>query len=155
MKYRFLTTWCLDAPIGDVWDAIYAAERWPEWWPAVERAVKVRDGDENDVGCIWRYTWRSPLPYALELVSETTRVERPHAIDGVSRGDLVGTGRWRFFEGEGTAVTYEWNVATKKPWMNALGPLARPLFRWGHDEVMRQGAQGLARHLGARLVSAS
>jgi len=153
--YRFLTTWCIDAPIERVWDAVYDAARWPEWWPAVERAVKIRDGDENDIGCVWRYTWRSPIRYALELESETTRVERPYAIEGLSRGELVGEGRWRFFEGDITAATYEWNVRTVKPWMNLLAPLARPVFVWNHDAVMRQGGEGLARFLGARLLARS
>jgi hypothetical protein len=28
--YRFLTSWLVAAPIGPVWDVIYAIERWPE-----------------------------------------------------------------------------------------------------------------------------
>ena len=38
-----------------------------------------------------------------------------------------------------TAVVYEWNVSTTKPWMNLLAPIARPLFAWNHDWVMRNG----------------
>jgi hypothetical protein len=37
--------------------------------------------------------------------------------------------------------------------MNAIGPLARPVFEWNHDYVMRQGARGLADKLGAELVA--
>lgn len=33
-----------------------------------------------------------------------------------------------------------------------LGPLARPVFAWNHDRVMRQGGQGLAERLGATLI---
>jgi hypothetical protein len=36
--------------------------------------------------------------------------------------------------------------------MNRLAPLARPLFAWNHDVVMRQGAAGLARLLQAQLL---
>ena len=32
-------------------------------------------------------------------------------------------------------------------------PLLRPVFAWNHDIVMRQGGEGLARLLGARLVA--
>jgi hypothetical protein len=46
--YRFLTTWILDAPIARVWDAIYATERWPEWWRGVESVEKLRHGDEPE-----------------------------------------------------------------------------------------------------------
>jgi len=151
--YRFLTTWCLDAPIHAVWDAVWDAARWPEWWNGVERSVKLAEGDAAGVGCVWQQTWRSRLPYPLQLESRTTRVERPFLIEGVATGDLAGWGRWRFFEGQGTAATYEWDVRTTKPWMNALAPVAGPVFAWNHDVVMRQGGQGLARFLGARLLA--
>jgi len=36
--------------------------------------------------------------------------------------------------------------------MNWLAPVARPAFAPNHDAVMRQGAQGLARLLGATLL---
>ena len=153
--YRFLTTWCLDAPIEDVWEAIYDSERWPRWWDGVERAVKLREGDENGLGCVWAFAWRSRLPYTLEFESTTTRVERPHLLEGAARGELQGQGRWRFYSGtSGTAAVYEWNVSTAARWMNVLAPVARPVFAWNHDAIMRQGAEGLARLLGCRLVAA-
>ena len=31
--------------------------------------------------------------------------------------------------------------------MNALAPLARPVFRWNRDALMRWGAEGLGRRL--------
>jgi hypothetical protein len=39
--------------------------------------------------------------------------------------------------------------------MNVLAPVARPLFAWNHDHVMRSGGEGLARLLGARLLVCS
>jgi hypothetical protein len=89
-----------------------------------------------------------------EWVVRTTRVERPRIIEGAARGELSGTGRWRLFEDDGvTAVVYEWVVRTTSPWMNRLAPLARPVFGWNHDVVMRWGGEGLARRLGARLLA--
>ncbi|WP_157265899.1 hypothetical protein [Azohydromonas aeria] len=40
------------------------------------------------------------------------------------------------------------------PALRLLAPLAAPLFRWHHRAVMRDGARGLARHLGTRLTDA-
>ena len=154
-EYRFLTTWCLEAPIDAVWDALHDSARWPAWWRGVEEAVELEPGDEDGVGSLARYAWRSRLPYRLEFEMRTTRVERPFLIEGVAGGELAGEGRWRLFEGRGTAVVYEWNVRTTAPWMNLLAPLARPVFAWNHDVVMRQGAEGLARLLGARLIARS
>ena len=53
-----------------------------------------------------------------------------------------------------TAVLYEWDVRTSKRWMNALAPVAQPLFDHNHNLVMRWGGEGLARRLGAELVAA-
>jgi uncharacterized protein YndB with AHSA1/START domain len=153
-EYTFLTTWCVDAPIDEVWEAIFDSARWPEWWKGVEKVVELEPGEADGVGSVSRYTWKSRLPYKLEFDMKTTRVERPHLLEGVAVGDLDGSGRWRLFDGRGTAVTYEWSVKTTEPWMNALAPIARPVFAWNHDVVMRQGGEGLAQRLGSRLLVA-
>lgn len=152
-SYLFLTTWIVDAPIGPVWDAIHDVEGWPQWWRGVERVEVLDRGDAQGLGSVHRLAWRSRLPYTLEVTSRTTRVERPHVIEGVTWGELAGEGRWRLFEGPGTAVTYDWAVRTTAPWMNALAPVARGVFAWNHDVLMRRGGEGLARRLGARLIA--
>ena len=154
-EYRFLTTWCLDAPIERVFEAIDNAAGWPRWWKGVTRADLIEDGDADGVGRLWRFTWRSRLPYDLTFDSRVVRREPPHLLEGRADGELIGTGRWRLYEGAGTAVVYEWNVRTSRAWMNRAAPVARPLFAWNHDAVMRQGAEGLARLLDAPLLARS
>ena len=153
--YRFLTSWLLDAPRDEVWEAIYRVERWPDWWRGVEIVEQLAPGDANGVGAVHRHRWRSALPYTVEFEIRTTRIERPFVVEGAARGELEGIGRWRFYEGEGTAVTYEWIVRTTKPWMNVVAPVGRPVFAWSHNVVMRWGAESLAQHLGARLLARS
>jgi uncharacterized protein YndB with AHSA1/START domain len=151
--YRFLTTWCLDAPIERVFEAIDDASRWPQWWNGVRRADLLEPGDDRGVGRLWRFTWRSRLPYELSFDSRVTRREPPHLLEGHAEGELMGVGRWRLFAGQGTACVYEWNVHTARGWMNRLAPVARPLFAWNHDIVMRQGAEGLSQLLNAPLLA--
>jgi uncharacterized protein YndB with AHSA1/START domain len=154
-EYRFLTTWLLDADRERVWEAIYESETWPEWWRGVEETERLAEGDEKGVGQLGRYVWRSRIPYRVEFEIRTTRVERPHLLEGTASGGLEGVGLWRLFEQGGvTAVVYEWNVHTTKRWMNLLAPVARPAFEWNHDWVMRNGGEGIARLLGARLLAA-
>ena len=153
--YRFLTTWCVDAPIERVFEAIDDAAAWPRWWKGVTRADLVEEGDEDGVGRLWRFTWRSRLPYDLSFDSRVVRREPPHLLEGHADGELIGVGRWRLYDGPGTAVVYEWDVSTSRAWMNRAAPVARPLFAWNHDAVMRQGAEGLARLLGAQLLARS
>ena len=137
-----------------MFQAIWDSERWPSWWRGVEAVTKVEEGDEEGVGSVGRYVWKSRLPYRLEFDMRTTRVERPALMEGEAEGELSGTGRWRMFEQDGvTAVVYEWEVRTTEAWMNVLAPVARPFFAWNHDVVMRWGGQGLSRLLGARLLA--
>jgi hypothetical protein len=153
--YAFLTTWLLESPREPVWETIHDQARWPSWWRGVEVAEEVsRPPDGGDVGTVSRMVWRSLLPYRVEFEIETTRVERPALLEGRASGDLAGVGRWRFLEQDGvTAVLYEWDVRTTKPWMNRLAPLLRPAFEWNHDWVMARGGEGLASLLGCRLLA--
>jgi uncharacterized protein YndB with AHSA1/START domain len=152
--YRFLTTWVLEAPREQVFQAIWDSERWPTWWPGVESVVELEPGDSEGVGSLGRYVWKSRLPYRLEFDVRVTRVERPLLMEGASTGELAGQGRWRLFEESGvTAVVYDWEVTTTAPWMNLLAPVVRPVFAWNHDVVMRWGGQGLSRLLEARLLA--
>jgi hypothetical protein len=154
--YRFLTTWLLECERGRVWEAIYESEAWPEWWRGVKVAERLAEGDELGIGQRGRYVWRSRIPYAVEFEIRTTRVEPPLVLEGAATGGLEGVGRWRLFEAPGpvTAVLYEWNVRTTKAWMNLIAPVARPIFEWNHDWVMRNGGTGLAERLGCRLLAA-
>jgi uncharacterized protein YndB with AHSA1/START domain len=153
-EYEFLTTWLLEAERERVWDAIHDSERWPEWWRGVLEAQKLEEGDEAGVGEYGRYVWKARLPYRVEFFIRTSRVERPHLLEGAADGELAGVGRWRLFEQNGvTAVVYEWKVRTTRSWMNLLAPVARSAFKSNHDYVMRNGGEGIADLLGARLLA--
>lgn len=152
-SYSFLTIWKLDAPIEAVWNAIADAARYPEWWKYVASVERISPGDERGVGVVGRTTWRTALPYTLSFEGRITRVEPPHLLEGVTTGELEGTGRWELSEdANGTTVRYTWKVRTTRPWMNLVAPLLRPAFVWNHDVLMTEGGEALARLLGARLL---
>ncbi len=152
--YAFVTAWRVAARREDVFEVLHESERWPEWWDGLERVVKLEEGDADGRGSLGLYTWRSVMRYRLEFEMRITRVERPYRMDGEATGELAGTGIWRLYEdGDATAVLFEWQVHTTRRWMNALAPIARPVFRWNHDRLMRAGGHGLARRLGVPLLS--
>jgi uncharacterized protein YndB with AHSA1/START domain len=154
--YRFLTTWLLEAPREEVFEAVWDSERWPSWWRGVESVRKLEEGDAEGVGSLGRYVWKGRLPYRLEFDARIVAVERPRYLEGQTTGELEGTGRFRFLEdGELTVVLYDWEVETTAAWMRHIGPLLSPVFTWNHDVVMRSGGEGLARYLGARLLASS
>lgn len=152
-EYEFVTIWRISAPIETVWDEIYHSERWPSWWRGVERVEEFQKAGESGVGGTRRYTWKSQLPYRLTFDMQTVRVERPHYLEGVASGELAGSGVWQLSsEGSDTIARYDWKVETTKQWMKRLAPIARPLFQWNHDVIMRWGAEGLAKRLGVKVV---
>jgi hypothetical protein len=121
----------------------------------VVRSRELDGGDHTRVGSRYRVAWRSRIPYVLEFDFTVRGLAKGRWLEGHATGDLEGTGSWRLFEDGGvTAVVYDWDVASTKRWMNALGPVARPIFEHNHDVVMRWGGEGLARRLGVRLLAA-
>lgn len=153
--YEFLTTWLVAAPRERVWEAIRDPIEWPGWWRGVVSTEALDRGDGMGVGSRYLVRWRSAVPYTVEFEFEVDGVSAPELMTGRAVGELEGTGTWRLFEQAGvTAVTYDWRVRTTRAWMNALAPVARPVFEWNHDWVMARGGEGLARRLGVELVAA-
>ena len=153
-EYAFLTTWLLDSPREPVWDAVHDQASWPSWWRGVEEVEELRPGEDGGLGSVSRMVWKSLLPYRVEFEVTTTHLERPRLLQADAVGELSGIGRWRLLEEDGaTAVLYEWNVATTKPWMNLIASLARPVFEWNHDWVMSRGGEGIADLLDCRLLA--
>jgi uncharacterized protein YndB with AHSA1/START domain len=153
MKYSFTTYWHIDAPIDEVWQAIYDSKSWPKWWKNVKKVTVLKEPDKDGVGEVQHHEWGTALPYKLVFDTRTTQVERPHVLLADSIGQLVGTGRWELNEeGAVTVVRYDWNVQTTKKWMNALAPVLRPIFAWNHKVVMNEGGRALANLLHTKLV---
>lgn len=152
-RFHLVTLWQIAAPIGEVYRVIRHSSHWPAWWRGLERVEQLTPGDENGIGRVYRYHWKSRFGYRLCFDIRVTRHQSPRLIEGVASGDLQGIGRWRLSEQGGTTrVCYEWQVRTNRLWMNLAAPLARPLFVWNHHAVMAAGAEGLAQRLNARLI---
>ena len=155
-EFRFVTLWNIEAPRSAVCEAIEHSLEWPQWWPGLERVEEVAQGDANGIGSVRRYLWKSRLPYRLGFDIRVTSMQPLTMVEGIACGDVEGVGRWSFTtEGALTVARYDWQVRPTACWMRLVTPLASPLFRWNHDILMKQGAEGLARRLNARLVGFS
>ena len=142
--YAFVTRWSFKAPIERVWEKIADAEQWPSWWKYVKKVQVLEPGGPNGVGRVLRMTWRTRLPYSLSFDIKSTRVDPPAYMEGQAHGELVGSGIWRLRQvGEITDVRYDWEVRTTKLWMNLFAPIARSVFAWNHEGVMRAGEEAL------------
>lgn len=150
--YSFLTEWRLRASKKDVWQVILDAEKWPQWWKGVKDAKVLRAGDASGKGSITYYEMGAFF-YSLKFMLKIVDIEKHRFIKGLAEGDLIGTGMWEMEEANGiVTVRYYWNVETTVGWMNKWAWLLRPVFRLGHNLVMRWGGKGLARKLGTQLL---
>lgn len=148
-SYKFVTQWKFAAPIEQIWMLLMKPEDWPQWWKGVEKVELLNAGDENLIGAVRAYTFRSRLPYRLKFNMETTRIEPMQLIEGHASGELEGNGVWNLSEANGvTVVRYDWEVVANKAWMRFLAPIARPLFVWNHDIIMEWGRKGMAKKIG-------
>jgi Polyketide cyclase / dehydrase and lipid transport len=152
-EYHFVSRWQIQAPIERVWEEIYHADQWPTWWKYVAGVEELEPGAAGGVGRRQRLLFRTRLPYTLGFDVRWTRVQPPSTLEAEATGELAGTGRWMLSStGGGTLVVYTWDIRTTRRWMNVLAPVARPAFKWNHDELMREGGRSLARRLGAGLA---
>jgi Polyketide cyclase / dehydrase and lipid transport len=151
--YSFTTIWKLEAPIALVWSKIHAIEQWPRWWKGVKQVKLVHHGLENGLEAEYEITFKSVLPYTLVLRSKVVRLVFLKLMEGKATGELEGTGLWTLSENDNvTTVLYDWKVVTTRWWMNAIAPIARPIFIWNHNQLMKQGGVGLAMLLNCKLI---
>ena len=153
-EYHFVTTYKFEAPIERVWQTVRALDHYPSWAKGIFHAQHLESGTADGAGERVRHKVKGRLPYTLILDFTVSQADPPRFLELRAVGELEGVGRWTLSQHEATTTAeYTWDVRTTKRWMNLLAPLARPIFEWNHDSVMRDAGQGLARLLGARLVS--
>ena len=151
--YKFITRWQIQAPVNDVWFAIYNSLEWPQWWKGVESVKMIQENNSFGINGIREYTWKSLLPYKLSFQMKLTEKEGYQFLKGIAFGELEGDGTWFFKEENGiTNIQYNWNVKTNKSWMNFFAFILKPIFKLNHDVVMKWGAEGLAKKLNVTLI---
>ncbi|MEW2418624.1 SRPBCC family protein [Streptomyces sp. NPDC046866] len=147
-RYRFRSTWDLDAPPERVYAVLERAEQYPDWWPQVRSS-----GPPGAPGHAARI--RAVLPYELRItVVELLRDPARGVLQAALHGDIEGWARWtvRARQGSGgmrTRALYEQEVEVRRPLLRMLSPAGRPLLRLNHALMMRAGRRALAARLAA------
>lgn len=151
--FEFVSRWELSAPRQPVWEALVDFNQWPVWWPGLKKVVETIHGGPDGVGQKATAVWRGPVGYSLKMSIEAVERVHPDYLRGEASGDVVGMGVWRLGTTEDgwTSIEFDWNVRANRKWMEALAPIARPIFVSSHDHVMQGGAEGLATHLASDL----
>ena len=151
-RYHLTTSVHLQAARGQVWATLADIGAWPTWWRWARRIDVLQSPGPDGVGGVYRTTIATRLGYGFTYAAEVVEVEAPRMILAHSTGDLEGWGLFLLHEAStGTHVDFTWLVETHRRWMNAVAPMARPLFVWNHDRLMQDFGRGLARAAGGAL----
>jgi hypothetical protein len=150
--FSLTTRWLIPASVAEVWGCLVATENWPSWWEYVAMVDETATGNSLGINNVRRYLWRTCLPYDLAIDLRVTQMHPYRSITAEVTGDLIGSGDCAITYRENEAATeliFTWNVSLAKSWMKLLGGVARPVFVWNHERVMKSGEEGLIRHLTA------
>jgi hypothetical protein len=153
--YQFLSRWRVEGTCGEVADVLGDPLDLPRWWPAVYFDVEeLRARDARGLGGRVRLRTQGFLPYTLSWESEVVETHYPYGFTIVASGDVDGRGVWTFAQdGNFVDVRYDWRVTAKKPLLQNLSWLMKPLFESNHRWAMAQGEQSLKLELARRRAS--
>lgn len=153
-SYHFITELSVDAPVTRVYDTLVQPEWWLDRWSDATAVRRVQEGDAAGVGARFDAEVRAPMGYRLRAQIRTVEAAPPSHLRMIASGDVEGVGIWHLDHAAGlTHVTFTWAVRTTPAWMNALAPIARPVFERAHHVVIRHAAEAAAAHLDAELLS--
>ncbi len=153
--YQFVSRWRIEGTCGEVADVLGDAMEFPRWWPAVYIDVEtLRPRDARGLGGLVRLRTRGFLPYTLTWESEVVETQYPYGLTIVATGDFDGRGVWTFTQdGNWVEAIYDWRLTAKKPLLQQLSWLMKPLFESNHRWAMAQGEQSLRLELARRRAS--
>jgi hypothetical protein len=138
----------IPASVENVWNTLTEIPfSWSKWWPELSDVKHVVTNKEivgSQITCVWR----TPYGYSVKCKFTATESAKYQRVVFVSEGDLYGTATWVLHGIRGgTKIDIEWDVRTRKLWMNLLGVLIQPVFIANHAKIMTSGEVGLIKYL--------
>jgi hypothetical protein len=141
--FRFDQSFEMDATPDELWSALSATDRYPEWWSW----LRVMEGGELREGSVARCVVRAPLPYTLRFDVGVENVVAGELVDTRVRGDLDGPARLEIKpSGGGCTARLVWSLHLRDSVLRPLALIARPAMTWAHDRVIEMGLRQFERH---------
>lgn len=143
--YHFISHWRVAGTCNEVADVIGDVESLVRWWPSVYLDVQVLEqGDEQGVGKVVSLYTKGWLPYTLRWQFRVAESRHPYGSTIEALGDLDGRGVWTFApDGAFVNITYDWRIRARKPLINAVSFLLKPIFAANHHWAMARGEESL------------
>jgi uncharacterized protein YndB with AHSA1/START domain len=141
--FRFDRSFELDATPEELWSALSATDRYPEWWSW----LRVMEGGELREGTVAHCVVRAPLPYTLRFDVGVESVVPRELVDTQVSGDLDGPARLEIAPRVGGCTArLIWSLHLRDSVLRPLAFFARPAMTWAHDRVIEMGLRQFERH---------
>lgn len=120
-------TWCIKAPIGEVFHIIIDFEKWPLYFPKVAESMRVvkRKGNNLEMDAAVK-SFGQTFPVTMK-----TRILPGKGFVSDNKNPKFGTSGHEELllseSSEGTVIDYTYHVTIHKPWLRIV---ARPLIGW-------------------------
>jgi hypothetical protein len=119
-----------------VWEALTQVDRYRTWWPW----LRSFDGRAFAAGERWRCVVKPQLPYTLEFVIALESVSETESAGARLSGDIDGWAELTLGDdGSGSWLRLQSDLTARSGWARAVGALAPPIARRGHDWVLDNG----------------
>lgn len=120
----------------ELWARMGQVDRYRSWWPWLREL----DAEGLCTGDVWTCVVQPPLPYRLRFDLTLDEVIPERSVAATVRGDIEGSAS---FEINGVAGGSELHLASalapRHPVLRAMGTVAHPIARFGHDWVLDTG----------------
>lgn len=148
-----MTDWRVRGTEREVFDVLTDGKSLSRWWPSAYLEVaEIAPGDATThEGRTLELHSKGWLPYTLQWKSVVIKSNPPHGFELVATGDYMGIGIWTLTQnGDFVEITYDWQVAVRKPVIRYLGPIFYPVFAANHRWAMNRGLESLELELRRR-----
>ncbi len=144
--YHFVTHWKIKGPIQKVYTILSDGAQYARWWqPSYVCSEAMKDGKIKSIV-------RAKLPYTLAFTTELVSENPPHDFLVKASEELVGTGHWKLKQvGEETHIEFYWDVVATKALVRSLSLFLKPIFKWNHTWVMKNGEKRLQQEVNRQL----
>ncbi len=111
-------------------------DRYRSWWPWLREL----DAEGLRTGDVWTCVVQPPLPYRLRFDLTLDEVVPERSVAATVSGDIEGSASFEITEvAGGSELHLASSLAPRHPVLRAMGAVAHPIARFGHDWVLDTG----------------
>jgi hypothetical protein len=120
----------------ELWAALSRIEHYSSWWPWLRQFR----AQSFCPGARWDCVVQPPLPYAVRFRLEIDEVVAPEYVTALIDGDISGDARLDIAPARaGSQLRLVSRLSPRHAVLRAVGGLAPPVARFGHDWVLDTG----------------